>query len=598
MESSARQSNSSAEIIRLIRYLKKHRSRLWSAVLCSVGKKLFDITPEIVIGIAIDVVVSKEDSFLAKMGITEAWDQILLLALITFFIWAGESIFHYLYMILWRGLAQLAQHDLRMDTYSHVQDLDISYFEDTSTGNLVAIMNDDINQLERFLDVGANELIQTFTTVIGVGAIFFFLSPQIAMISILPIPVIVLGAFYFQKRATPLYNDVRRMAGNLSARLNNNLSGILTIKSFVAEASEVKRLHSESIAYLNANHEAIRVSSAFTPIIRMAILTGFLGTFILGAWQVFNGTLSVGAYGVLVFLTQRLLWPFTGLAVVVDLYERAMASTRRVLDLLETPIQIKSGTFKPSSLTGNIEFKNVDFQYASGGKVLNNLSVDIPAKKTTAIVGTTGSGKSTLIKLLLRFYEIQNGHLFIDGKDIAEFESASLRNCIGLVSQDVFLFQGTVRENLLYGKPSASEADIIQASQQAAAYDFIQALPDGFDTEIGERGQKLSGGQRQRLSLARCILKDPDILILDEATSAVDNETEAAIQNSLNILTKDRTTIVIAHRLSTIVAADSIHVLQNGTIVESGNHEELLAKETGVYSNLWRVQTGLGASEI
>jgi len=579
-------------VFRLLKFTKAHNRTIGFAALFSFINKVFDLAPEILIGIAIDVVVGQEKSFIAHLGFTDPWHQILILAGLTLFIWVCESIFEYLHMIYWRGVAQSIQHDLRTSAYSHVQKLDVNYFEDKSTGNLVSILNDDINQLERFMNGGANDLIQTLTAVVGVGAVFFYISPSLAMLAFLPIPIIVLGAFYFQEKATPLYAVVREKVGGLAARLSNNISGILTIKSFTSEDKEAQSLHEHSWSYLEANKKAIAVSSAFVPLIRMAILSGFLATFLLGGWKVLHGDLRVGSYGVLVFLTQRLLWPLTRLAETVDLYERAMASARRVLDLLQTPIHIVSGSKKVAAIEGQFEFQNVNFKYATGPSVLKNVSLEIQARKTTAFVGSTGSGKSSLVKLLLRFYEPSSGTILLDGTSLADFDITSLRSRIGFVSQDVFLFHGTVRENIIYGQPTANEAQLLHAAKLAEAHNFIMALPEGYDTMIGERGQKLSGGQRQRLSIARAVLKNPDVLILDEATSAVDNETEAAIQKSLQIISKDRTTIVIAHRLSTIVRADRIYVLENGEVREAGTHSELIGQQ-GFYKNLWGVQTGL-----
>ncbi|MEO0953108.1 MAG: ABC transporter ATP-binding protein, partial [Pseudomonadota bacterium] len=466
--------------------------------------------------------------------------------------------------------------------------------ENQRAGNVVAIINDDVNQLERFLDNGANSLIQVATTLLAVGGVFFAVSPSIAFIAFTPIPVIVIGAFYFQRRAQPLYADVRERVGALGSRLAANLSAIMTIKSFATEAEEVERVSEQSRNYVQANRRAIRVSSAFIPIIRMAILAGFVATFLIGGYKVLNGTLNVGAYGVLVFLTQRLLWPLTDLANTVDLYERAMASTRRILDLIEVPVKIRDDqdAVPLESPKGAIRFEQVDFAYRDDVPVLHGIELDVKPGETIALVGQTGSGKSTIVKLLLRFYTPRAGRITVDGQPIESLVLASLRGHIGLVSQDVFLFHGSVRENIAYGRPDASEAEIRAAAEAAEATEFIDKLPEGLDTIVGEQGQKLSGGQRQRLSIARAVLKDPAILILDEATSAVDNETEAAIQRSMAHISENRTTIVIAHRLSTIVNADQIHVLDQGRIVESGKHDALVARG-GIYANLWRVQTGL-----
>lgn len=580
-------------LLHLLRYAKGYRRRILLASTCSALNTFFDIMPEILIGVAIDVVVNQEASFLAGFGFETPQSQILMLGFLTFLIWAGESLFEYLYLILWRNLAQDLQADLRQDAYDQVQRQDMSFFESRSSGELTAILNDDVNQLERFLDGGANDCLQVFVSVVLVGAVFFIISPTIAMLAITPIPVIVWGAFFFMRKATPLYADVRKKVAELSTRLGNNIGGMSTIKSFTAESRESARLRLASDNYVAANREAIRVSSAFVPLIRMAILAGFLATFILGGMKALDGSLNVGAYGMLVFLTQRLLWPLTRLAQTVDLYERAMASTRRILSLIDTETDVRDTGTKVLSgqSSGSISFKGISFKYAGTTAGVSKLSLDVNAGTTTALVGTTGSGKSTLIKLLLRFYPVDSGQIAIDGIPINELTLHSLRQAVGLVSQDVFLFEGTVWDNIAYGNPGASDYAVREAAVAAEALAFIEDLPSGFDTLVGERGIKLSGGQRQRLSLARAILKNPPILILDEATSAVDNETEAAIQRSLAVISKNRTVLVVAHRLSTIVSADQIVVLEHGSIVEKGTHEQLI-ELGGHYASQWAVQTG------
>ncbi|WP_456489817.1 ABC transporter ATP-binding protein [Marinobacter nauticus] len=593
MTTRAQHTSSFAALGRLLRYARGYRRQIIAATTCSIINKLFDIAPEILIGGAIDVVVNQEESFVAGLGFETAQEQITILAVLTFFIWAGESLFEYLFQILWRNLAQRLQSDLRQDAYEHAQRLDMSFFEANSSGQLVATMNDDVNQLERFLDGGANAMIQVAVTVVAVGAVFFVLSPLIALLAFTPIPLIIWGAFYFQRKAGPLYADVREKVGDLSSRLANNLGGIATIKSFTAEQREAKRLKDASEAYVDANRRAIRISSAFIPVIRMAILAGFLATFTVGGMMALEGSLNVGAYGVLVFLTQRLLWPLTGLAEVIDLFERAMASTRRILDLLAEPVNVRddAGKSLEQPVRGKVSFNQVSFRYAGSGAGIQDITLSVPAGNTLALVGATGSGKSTLIKLLLRFYDPSHGDIRIDGQPIRGVSLKSLRDAIGLVSQDVYLFEGSIRDNLAYGKPDASEEEIIDAARTAEAWSFIEALPEGLDTPVGERGIRLSGGQRQRLSLARALLKNPPILVLDEATSAVDNETEAAIQRSLKRIGHNRTVIMIAHRLSTIVDADTIAVVENGRIVEEGDHDSLI-RNNGAYAAQWRVQTG------
>ena len=584
-------------LIRLWRYAQGYRRPIILATIYSILNKVFDLAPPLLIGVAVDIVVSRQDSMLAKLGFTDLTTQLWVLAGVTIAAWALESIFQYAYAVLWRNLAQALQHELRIDAYAHVQSLEMAYFEDRSTGGLMAILNDDINQLERFLDIGANEILQLITTIMVIGGMFIVLVPSVAWMTILPMPIIIWGSIRFQKLLAPRYAAVREQVGVLNSQLSNNLGGIATIKSFTAEAYEVNRIAKESNYYQETNRRAIKLSSAFVPLIRMVIVIGFIAIMVFGGQMALNGTLNVGVYSVLVFMTQRLLWPLTRLGDTLDLYQRAMASTARVLDLLDTQPQIIEGTthLPVQQIRGEITFDNVIFEYSNSNgnrpSVLSGLSLHIPAGETAAIVGATGAGKSTVIKLLLRFYDVKSGHVCLDGHDIRELLLADLRGAIGLVSQDVFLFHGTVRENITYGTFDATDEQIVRAAKIAEAHDFIINLPQGYDTIVGERGQKLSGGQRQRLSIARAVLKDPPVLILDEATSSVDNETEAAIQRSMERIAVGRTTIVIAHRLSTVRNAHKIFVLDRGRLVEQGRHETLIAAN-GIYASLWRVQTG------
>ncbi len=575
----------------LLRHARRHRARVWAASACSVLNKLLDIAPEILIGIAVDVVARREQSFVAGLGITDPLQQLYLLGALTLLIWVCESLFEYLYLVLWRDLAQRIQHGLRMEAYAHLQGLDLAYFETRSAGGLAALLNDDINQLERFLNSGANDLIQVATTVLAVGAVFLAISPAIALFAFLPIPLILWGAFHFQHRIAPRYDAVRTQAARLGARLANSVQGIATIKGFAAEDRDHAALAADSSAYVAANRSAIAVSSAFIPLIRMAILGGFLATFVYGGMQVLDGSLREGFYAVLVFLTQRLLWPLTRLAETVDLYQRAMASTRRVLALLEEPQATRGALAALPRLQGAIEFEGVRFDYGDARPALREFGLSVRAGTTLALVGATGAGKSTVFKLLLGLVRPQAGVVRVDGRALDEYDLRALRLQVGWVAQEVFLFDGSVRENLAYARPDAGLGEIVAAARAAEADAFIRALPQGYDTRIGERGQLLSGGQRQRLAIARALLKDPPILLLDEATSAVDNETEAAIQRSLRHLAHGRTVLVIAHRLSTIVHADLIAVMDAGRVVEQGSHAELLARG-GAYAALWRVQTG------
>lgn len=579
-------------LARLLRHLRGHRRAVVVAILGSILNKLFDLAPPMLIGLAVDTVVEGPDSVLARLGVESAQGQLTWLAVLTVLIWSLESAFEYLQKWMWRNLAQTVQHELRIEAFEHLQTLDAAWFQEAQTGRLLAILNDDVNQLERFLDFGADDLLQTATTVVLVSAAFFWVSPVVAGLALLPVPVILWGSFAFQRHIGPRYASVRETASLVSGQLANTLAGIETVKAFTTEDHEVRRIRALSDDYRLANRRAIALSSAFSPMIRMAVVVGFTATLVVGGQQALAGTLEVGAYSVLVFLTQRLLWPLTRLGQTFDLYQRAMASTERILDLLAVRPSITSGPRRLPRAAGAIRFEGVTFAYPGRDPVIEDFHLDVPAGQTLAIVGPTGSGKSTLVRLLLRLHDPVRGRVTLDGVDVRELALSDLRGAIGLVSQHVFLFPGTVRDNVRYGSFDASDEAVWDALAKAEAASFVRELPQGLDTVLGERGQKLSGGQAQRLSLARALLRDPPVLVLDEATSAVDNETEAAIQRSLARVSIGRTTLVIAHRLSTVRHADRIVVLDRGRVVESGRHEELLARG-GLYARLWDVQTGV-----
>ena len=585
-------SSSYTSFSRFLSYARPWRGRIFISSIYSILNKLFDIAPEILIGIAVDLVVQRQDSIIARLGFESIQSQITVLAIATFLIWAFESFFQYLYSVSWRNLAQTVEHEIRMDAYNHVQKLDMSWYENKKVGDITSKLNDDVNQLERFLDDGFNTIIQLIVSSIAIGAVFFYISPLIATVSILPIPVILLIAFFFQKNLSPRYLAVRNSVGLLNNTIFNNLIGISTIKSFVTEKIESSRVDKLSTDYRLKNRYAIKLSSAFIPIVRMGILSGFLGTMIIGSYLALDGTIAVGSYSVLVFLTQRFLWPFTTLGETVDLFERSMASTKRILDLIDTPDKIKDkeNAIELSDYNHDINFSDLTFYYQDEKRVFNNLNFTIENNSLVGIVGQTGAGKTTIIKLLLRFYDPISGQIKIGDHNIKDLKIKNIRKNIGYVSQEIFMFDGSVKDNIAY-PDLGDEEKIIVSAKQSQAHEFIEKLPNGYDTFIGERGQKLSVGQKQRIAIARALYKNPPILIFDEATSSVDNETELLLQKALNEISKDRTTIVIAHRLSTVRNADKIFVLGDNTIVESGNHEELLNTQ-GIYDKLWKIQTG------
>ena len=575
----------------LFNYALEQDTKVRRGIIYSILNKIFDLAPPILIGIAIDIVVEGSDSFIGNLGYSDRRQQLIILAVLTFIIWGLESAFDYIAAVTWRNISQDIEHSLRTDAFNNVLGLDLAFFENKSSGRLMAILNDDVNQLETFLDNGANRLVQTATTVLVIGGTFLYISPLVAVFAFIPIPIIIFGSLRFTNRIAERYTKIRNDIENLNANLSNSITGILTVKSFNREKKESERINLSSNEVKSANYHAIRLSAAFIPIIRIAILFGFTATLLIGGFLALDGEIKVATYSVMLFITQRLLWPLTELGVIFDSYQKAMASFRRIVNLKNTTPTIDNGNEKLTNFNKKIEISNLNFEYVKNFPVLNDISININKGQTTAIVGSTGSGKSTLIKLILRLYDSTAGEIKFDGKNIRDLELDSLRNKIGLVSQDIFLFEGTVFENIAYGNLDAKDEEVWEAAKLSESDKFINLLPNKENTIVGERGQKLSGGQRQRISIARAILKNPEILILDEATSAVDNETEAAIQRSINALKEGRTVIAIAHRLSTIRNAEIIYVLEEGKVVESGNHESLL-EINGVYSKLWSVQTG------
>lgn len=570
-----------------------YRGRFVGAVVASTVNKVADVMPELLIGAAVDVVVRGDASFVGELlGVESRYAQLGWIAAVNVVVWIIESVSDYIASVLWRGLAQGVEHDLRVEAYDHVQHLDLGWHESRPAGATLATLNDDVNQLERFLDIGAPAILQTTLNVLLVGGVFAAASGQLLVLAFLPIPLIVVGSLVFQRRLEPLYVHVRSAVADLSGTLSANLAGIATIKAFTAEDRERDRVRAVSQAYRDANTTAIRSSAAFVPLVRMAILAGFTCTLLLGGWATLRGDLEVGLYSVLVFMTQRLLWPLTDVAEVLDLYQRGRASTARILGLLEEPVSVRAGhTALARPVSGRIELQGVRAGYGEGPDVLHGIDLVVPAGETHAIVGATGSGKSSLLRLVLRFDDPRSGRVLLDGQDVRDLDWDSLRGSMGYVAQDVFMFAGSIADNISYGRPDATRDQVRAAADAAAALDFVERLPEGLDTWVGERGVTLSGGQRQRLALARALLRDPAVLVLDEATSAVDNETEAAIQRSLRLATAGCTALIVAHRLSTVRHAHRIWVLDAGRVIEDGTHDELVAQD-GAYAALWRVQTG------
>lgn len=586
----------------LLRYVQRYKILFWFSVASSISNKVLDLMPPLLVGWVIDSVRGEPPDWIVDVlprG-AEPATMAAFLAGLGVVIFAFESLFEWGFQSGFMRVAQNAQHDLRVDSYDAVQRREMAFFEKHRLGETMSMLNDDVNQLERFLNTGFNNLLQLLVLFLFCGTILISTSWQLALVGLIPVPLIVLGSFGYQRLISPRYKLVRERVGSLASRLENNLSGMMVIKSFTAEEFESQRVREVSDAYREANTDAIRLSSVYVPLIRMAIAIGFGGVLWLGSKWVLEGKdwLTVGELVLFSMMIQRMLWPLTRLGVTLDDYERAKAAARRTFSLMSTQSKIQDSpqAIACDSLSGSLRFENLTFRYGEAGDVIAGLSAEIPAGKVIGIAGTTGAGKSTLVKLLLRLYEPTGGSIYLDDKEIRELRLRDLRAAVALVSQEVYLFHGTIFENIAYARPEASLEDVREAARLAEFDGFASALPSGYDTLVGERGIRLSGGQRQRLSLARAILKDSPIVVLDEATSAVDNETERAIQENLADITRNKTALIVAHRLSTIRHADEIWVLEQGKIVERGSHDTLV-ELGGRYTDLWRVQSGeLGGS--
>lgn len=598
-------SEPASPMLRLFSYMKPFSLRLWLAVGSSVGNKVFDLMPPLLVAWLVEALEGKEvwlrwfvDDYESAEG---KWQMAIVLAAAASVIFLVESAFQWGYQYGFMTLAQKVQHALRLDAYNQLQSREIAFFEDHRMGETMQMLGDDVNQLERFLNTGLNELIQLATLVVFFVCVCFYWSPELSLYGIMPIPVILIGSLGYQKLIGPRYGAVRRAAGRLLSRLENNIAGILVIKSFTAEKFESRRVELESDEYQKANFNAIRFSAIYTPLIRVAVLAGFATVLLVGSHWVLTGAvdtdgnakMTIGTLVMFSMLIQRLLWPLTRLGTTLDDYQRAKASARRTFGVLDTPSRIRDPEHPVTLSAGGcgVAFRDVRFRYARGGDVLKGLSFEVRDGETVGIAGATGAGKSTLVKLLLRLYDVTDGQVLLDGRDVRSVKLADLRRRIALVSQDVYLFHGTIRENIAYGLEDVSEDAVRRAAEIAHFHDFVATLPDGYATIVGEHGIKLSGGQRQRLSIARAILKDAPVMVFDEATSSVDTETEREIQANIESFTAGKTAIIIAHRLSTIRAADRIIVLEDGRVAEVGTHDALVAKG-GVYADLWAIQSG------
>jgi ABC-type multidrug transport system fused ATPase/permease subunit len=553
---------------RVFAYLKRYPLLGISTLGCAIVGTIMVIVFPAVAKLIIDEVVRQHRP--------ERLLPLIYLAAVAFLIQHGLNAVR---IVLNNTFEQRVIFDLRSDLYSHIQLLPLRWFDNRATGDLMTRILEDVNSVERMLIDGIEQGVVAALQVIIVLGVMFYVNWKLALLGLVPLPLLAGGALWYTLTAHRRYRLQRRASSAMNALLHDNLSGIRQIKSFVREGEEHVRFNRVSDQLRHATLVVMRVWALYNPAMYLIGSLGVVLVVAVGAKSVLNGTMPLGDLVAFLMLTGFLYEPIGKLHQLNQLVQAGRAAGERVFEIVDEKIEPgwERNAPLPERIAGDIQYKDVSFAYSEGSLALGNISLHAKPGETIALVGTTGAGKSTLVNLLARFYEYSSGEILIDGKPIRSYGVPALREMIGMVTQESFLFNGTIRENLLMGKPDATDDELLQAAQAANVRAFIDRLPDGLSSVVGERGVKLSVGEKQRLSIARALLKDPPILILDEATASVDTATERLIQEALEHLMFHRTSIVIAHRLSTVVHADQILVLERGRIIERGTHEELIS---------------------
>ena len=530
-------------------------------------------------------------SILEKLGITDSASEIKVLAKAAAALTAGTEVVSYHRRKAWRRVSQAREHRLRTELFSHLEEMDLAFFEEHGTGQLTALFAGDIAQVGRMLE-GVDGLIEASLTILLAGIALLSVSPWLALVAATSIPLMFVPMRLLKSRTQPVFAGRAVASGDLNQMLDNVFGGIVEVKSFTAEGVEADRVEAVSETLAEYSVASTAWPALSTVLAGGIYYAGYTPALAYAVGRVIGGTMSQEKLALATFWYPQLVGALGRIQDLSETYYGAKAAADRICTVLDTKPRIRSGPrrLRPMEVRGEIIMERVTFGYDPEIPVLRDLSLSVEAGQSLGVVGPTGSGKSTLLRLLMRFYDPQAGRIFLDGHDLRDLDLGDLRRAIALVSQDVYLFQGTVAHNVGYGRPDATPEDIHAALAASGAGQLLEALPDGLRTDVGERGHRLSGGQRQRVAIARALLKGAPILALDEATSHLDYATEAAVKASLRSAMEGRTTFLVAHRLSTVRDADRILVLGEGTIQEQGRHEELLA-HGGIYANLWRRQS-------
>ncbi len=568
-------------LMRILAYLKPYKRLAVFTLGFAVLTTLIDLVPLWLIKLIVDYLVEGEGGNLIYL---------LVVALVASYF--GRNYANYKRIIINNTLEQSVVFDIRSDVYRALQRMSLNYFEQRSTGEIMSRVNDDVTYVERIFVDGMEQLVTAVLTLVGIMAILLYWHWKLALASLLPIPFLVYGAWAYTKRAHDLYHNVRERAAKMNGILQDTISGMKETLAFNRQSHEIERFEERSDAYCKGTLKVMRLWAVYSPTM---MFLGSMGTVLIilyGVGLVRGNEISVGTLVAFIGYLGLFYTPINQLHSLNHMLQHALASSERLFEVLDSEPEVqeqKNPMLPETNVKGSIEFDKVQFAYVKDRPVLHEVSFQIEPGEQIALVGHTGSGKSTVVKLLMRFFDPEGGSIRIDGHDTKQLSLSYLREQIGLVSQDPFLFNGTVEENIRYGNLSGDSQAIRRAAEAANAADFIDGLPEGFNTLIGERGVKLSGGERTRLALARVFLKDPPILVLDEATASVDTETESKIKEALNRLMKHRTTLIIAHRLSTLEGADRVLVLKKGVLAETGTHQELLESDS-IYSRLFKTQ--------
>ncbi|MDS0293898.1 ABC transporter ATP-binding protein [Halogeometricum luteum] len=601
-------------LARLFREYGTSRVR-WLVVglLANVVAQAASLLPPVVLGTAIDAMFREGGTGYELPFVPAAWvpatpeGQFWFSVSLIAGSFVVTGVFTWVYGISANLFAHDVMHAVRTDSFTKLMRLDMTFFDDKQTGEVMAILNNDAGNLELFLDNALMNSLRLLIMVGGIAFVLFALNWQLALVTLVAVPVIVLFTWWFMRVVAPRYRARQSAVAGFNTRIENGIGGIELVKTTNSERYERGRVRDASRDLFETTMSVLRLSYFYRPGMELLAGLSFTATFLVGGYWLFTGTapgpltgtLEVGTFVTFIFMTQRFVAPLAEVSNIVDQFQNARASAERVFGLSDIPVNIEddADAVVLEDPEGVVSYDRVSFAYrdvfgeVASEPILNDVSFDAEPGETVAVVGETGAGKSTLLKLLLRLYEPTEGTVRLDGHDVEDLTLGSLRDAVGYVSQDTHLFDGTIAENVRYGRFDADDETVRRAARAAEAHGFITDLTNGYETRVGERGVKLSGGQRQRIALARAVLRDPPVLVLDEATSAVDTETERAIQRSLDRLSEDRTTLVVAHRLSTVVDADEILVLDDGDVVEQGSHDELVDAD-GAYAALWRAQTG------